>query len=527
MRASLTDSLDPLYPDSDVGRAPKRAATVAVPRGGTAAVHVLLNDLPPAARLSHSVRQDGRAAPGAAWFRLIDVPVEANTGPVVFIEKKGERNRHVIRRAPFRVYDAMAPARSPIRTAAGTMALRLELPIARNARPGNRDCVIRVRCRGEEKELALSVQVHHAVVPPVGKDSLPYTNWFRLATMAKRHGLTPWSAEHWRMIGRYARLMVHGRQNTFRVPWADIFRRTGDGLVLNRERLRRIVKTFTAAGMYFIEGGHVANRTGGDWQAGTFSIQLGGPLATSVEGNADLACAARQLMEEIDRGGWRGRWIQHVTDEPVAGNATDYRILTGMVRRHMPGLPLLDATMDTALCGSVDIWCPQPQEYQKHRELFEAQRAAGDRVWFYTCCCPGGPWLNRLLDMELLRPVLLGWAAARFDLDGFLHWGLNCYGADQDPFEKSVVGHGGSNCLPAGDTHVVYPGDGRPWSSLRFEAQREGFEDYELLKRLQARRPRRAATILAKAIRKFDDYTKDVRVFRAARKAMLDALDKA
>jgi hypothetical protein len=80
--------------------------------------------------------------------------------------------------------------------------------------------------------------------------------------------------------------------------------------------------------------------------------------------------------------------------------------------------------------------------------------------------------------MELLRPALFGWAAARFGLDGFLHWGFNHYGRGQDPFQQSVVGHGGGNFLPAGDTHIVYPGTGGPWSSLRLEAQREGFEDY-------------------------------------------------
>ena len=131
--------------------------------------------------------------------------------------------------------------------------------------------------------------------------------------------------------------------------------------------------------------------------------------------NADIAAAGRQLMEEIERGRWRDRYLQHVTDEPIRANAADYRIFVGMVRKYMPGIPILDATMDTTMAGSVDIWCPQAPEYQRHRDTFEAVRAAGDRVWFYTCCFPGGPWLNRLLDMELLRPALFGWAAARFD----------------------------------------------------------------------------------------------------------------
>jgi len=526
MRASLTDSLQPLFADSRVGAAPVRSATVDVARGAVAAVHVLLNDLGPADRVAISLCRGGRVETDARWFRLRAVPVEVNTGPVGFVERGRQRNRHVIRRAPFRVYDAMEPIGSSLQAGGPTAALRVEVPIGRAARPGRRDYCIELRCGGDRAQLAFRVHVHRPVVPPVGRDSLPYTNWFHLGLMADRHGLAPWTPAHWRMIGRYARLMAHGRQNTFLVPWRDIFTRTRGGLVLDRDRLRRIVRTFTAAGLYYIESGHVAGRTGGQWEAKTFDIVLGGPRATSVAGNADLAVAARQLMAEIDRNGWRDRWIQHVTDEPTGSNADDYRILAGMVRRHMPGLPILDATMDPALAGAVDIWCPQAQEFHKHRRRFAAQQALGDRVWFYTCCFPGGPWLNRLLDMELLRPALLGWAAARFDLDGFLHWGLNQYRPDQDPLQTSVVPHGEGKHLPAGDTHIVYPGPGRPWSSLRLEAQREGLEDYELLRQLKACRPARADAIAARAIRAMNDYTRDVKVFRAARRALLVAMAK-
>ena len=48
-------------------------------------------------------------------------------------------------------------------------------------------------------------------------------------------------------------------------------------------------------------------------------------------------------MEEVERNGWKKRWIQHAADEPAGDNAADYRVLVGMVRKYMPGLPILDA----------------------------------------------------------------------------------------------------------------------------------------------------------------------------------------
>jgi hypothetical protein len=521
MHAELRDSLEFLFADSPVSPSPCREMTLDVPRGGTIAVHLLLNDLPPGGNLRVSA---GMA--GARWFRLADVPVERNTGPVGFTEtEESSENPYVIRRAPFRVYDAMAPLEGEAEIAAPTMALRLHVPVTADVPAGEREISLQVEAGGEAVELRVRVRVHAAILPPVGKDSFPYTNWFAFSQMATRHGQEPWSEGHWRMIAKYAALMAHGRQNMFWLPQGDIFTMRDGRPVLERERLRRLVKIFTDAGMHYIEGGHFGGRATGDWHCPVFKVGLTGSLAASAEGNADIHDIATQLMEEIERNGWRGRWIQHIADEPIDSNAADYRIFTGIVRKYMPGIPILDATLNEGLVGSVDIWCPQAQEFQRHQGHFAAMRALGDRVFFYTCCFPGGPWLNRLLDMELLRPALLGWGAARFGLDGFLHWGLNHYRADQDPFAKSVVRHGGKHFLPAGDTHVVYPGADGPWGSLRLEAQREGFEDLELLRLLGRRDPRRAGRVARMAVRGFDRYTRDVRVFRAARRALLAALE--
>jgi len=525
MRVEMRDGLEFLYADSEVGTKPQRSLTVDVGRGGTASVHLLLNDLRAGAPVRLALRLRGRAVREAEWSRLVDVPVERNTGPVGFVEKEGERNEFVARRAPFRVCDAMEPVSPPVRATGATMALRLQVPVPPDIRPGGREYLLEVGADQERQEFAFTVNVHKAVIPAVGRGSLPYTNWFSLGQLADRHGLKPWSPGHWRMVRRYADLMAHGRQNTFWVPLATIFRVRGKRPVLDRERLRQIVRTFTQAGMHYIEGGHFGSRTGGRWEATTLDTSLTRTHAISAEGHEEVAQVGRQLMEEIDRQGWRGRWLQHVADEPTAGIAAEYRMLVGMVRKYMPGVPILDATMEQSIVGTVDIWCPQVQEYQKHRQWFAGRQAAGDRVWFYTCCFPGGPWLNRLLDMELLRPALFGWGAALYGLEGFLHWGLNHYGRGQDPFQQSVVGHGQGNFLPAGDTHIVYPGAGGPWSSLRLEAQREGFEDYELLRALGERDRALASRIARKALRRFDLYTKDVRVFRSARRALFSGVN--
>lgn len=518
-KAVLVDELVRLYPDAnDATPAPMHLHT---PRASYAGVHVLLTDLTPGLQVPLSAT--GADGLELQWYRMHDVPVDLNTGREGWTtaRRDNNENEHVTRKAPFRTYDALEPVTSPVVVKAATTVLRAEFAVPADAKPGKRTITLRL----DTIALKFDLTVHEAVVPPVGKDSFCYTNWMDWGWSAGQYKLEPWSEEHWEMLRRYVRLMVRGRQNSFCIWLWMIFDGTTPGPgpaenpKLNRERLRKLVKLLDEEGIWWLEGGHLAARADGDWFAEHFNVW--GKRGTSPEGNDLLALTCNQLMDEIKANGWEKRWIQHVTDEPIPENAQDYRILTGMVRKYMPGIRTIDAVMDTSLAGSVDIWVPKVHEYQNEREFYDAQRKNGDSIWVYTCLHPGGRWMNRVLDFEPLRPLLIGWACELFGLEGFLHWGLNQY--HQDPFKVGNQRHGGGveRSLPAGDTHIAYSGESGPWSSQRMEAHRIGFEDLELLRMLK----REDAEAHIKAIvRGFDDYTLSITEYRKAREKLLLAL---
>ena len=132
MNAELRDSLEPLFPDSVIHRRPCTAMELDVARGGTAAVHVLVSGAAEGEPLRATVRDARGPVRGAKWFRLLDVPVEVNTGLELFTEPDdpdGQVNPYVIRRAPFRVYDAMSPIEETVPVAATPLALRLHVPV--------------------------------------------------------------------------------------------------------------------------------------------------------------------------------------------------------------------------------------------------------------------------------------------------------------------------------------------------------------------------------------------------------------
>jgi hypothetical protein len=102
---------------------------------------------------------------------------------------------------------------------------------------------------------------------------------------------------------------------------------------------------------------------------------------------------------------------------------------------------------------------------------------------------------------------------------------LNHYNTP-NPLNRSVVDHphapNTKNKLPAGDTHIIYPGINGPWSSLRFNAHRLGMEDAELFSLLNREE---RDQLMSMCFLRFDDYKTDVDLYRDVRKVLLERLD--
>jgi hypothetical protein len=529
--AGLVDELTELYPDSHL-TSPAKELSIETARGTIAGVHILIAGLTPSQPLQFQVTGDnGTPVRNASWYRMVDVFVSENTGLINRTEKySGEKNPYVIRRAPFRIFEALEPVTSPLTPDSGTVALRLEIPVDSTTQPGQFAYTITIGTGGFSRVLQFSVGVHRAIVPPVNRSTLQYVNWFSLENICSDHHVEKWSESFWDMLATYARLMAKGRQNTFWFHWNDFFTFAPDGNVteFRRDRLERYIRTFLGAGLHTIEGSPISGRL--DWLS--CLMLMNAPLpdgrrvtALSDTGKRMITQMAVRVIATMRENHWEQKWLQAIIDEPTDEYIDRYKEAATLLRSLKPDLQLLEATMTVNLSGIVNVWCPQVQEYQAHRDFFDSRRAAGDKVWVYTCLAPGGPWLNRLVDEERLRPVYIGWACAKFNLQGFLHWGLNHHG-DQ-PYEKLVVYHDGPLAfLPAGDSHIIYPGKQGPLSSQRFEAHRIGMEDYELLSQLKTKSPEMTLKIIGQIFQAFDSYDKDISDYRKTRALLLETLDR-
>jgi len=435
----------------------------------------------------------------------------------------------VIRKAPYRVYEALRPLKSGDKVRGETDALYISFMVPPNAKAGRQTGSLKVRAGNESVAVGVTLNIHKARVPEKGH--LRVTNWFNTGRMAYQHKVEPWSEEHWEMIHLYAKMMLRGRQTDFIPIKPEVKKKAGKpGWEFDFSKTERMIRMFLDEGFTHIELPHVFGHDRRDESVARFVINVDGTPypGTSHEAYVFLSQYLPAWGDLLRRNGWYDQAIQHIVDEPPPDEFDNYRIMAGTVRKFLPGVPLVDALGDPDLDGAVDIWVPVSESYEEKREGFEAHRSRGDTLWFYTCCNPTGFHLNRLIDNELLRTRLLHWGNWRYRLDGFLHWGLNQIIDIQDPFENTCPPHGPYHSfnLPPGDSHIVYPGDDGPWSSVRFEAMAAGIEDYELLRIVGERDEELADEICTKLVRTFTDYDATVKGFDAAHKRLLEAAGK-
>lgn len=520
MQYAIYSASEWLYPEGN-GAGQKEVRLYAA-RRGYVGFQVLLSDLMDGAQIA--IDRPFGGALSLEAYRLRDVMVERNTGRKGFVWTEEGAPEYVTRAAPFRVFDALEPYAPGDTAEGGVAAFYLCYFVPAEARAGEYTEELTIRVGGESARVSVRVRVYCATIPEA--ESLEVTNWFDLANMASRHDLAMWSEAHWEMIFQYGLMMRRARQTAFWVPLSliDIQTTGEDQYAFDFSRAERLIHMYLDLGFSTIEGTHLCGRK--SWTADKFHLNVleEDIEASSARGYAFLAQYYVAWREFLEEHGWYELLIQHVADEPIEESADDYYRLAAITRQFLPGVPIIDAVEIPDLRGAIDIWVPKDDYYSRHMTEYETHRAAGNELWFYTCCIPGGKFLNRLLDKPLIEARYLHWGNFKYGLKGFLHWGFNMYRPWQDPFEENTPRHGETNRLPAGDTHIVYPGEGGPWSSMRLENQRAGAQDYELLTLLAVRNADLARDIADSVMRAFDDVELDPEAFERARKRVLDAL---
>lgn len=373
----------------------------------------------------------------------------------------------------------------------------------------------------------------------LGDQKLWVTNWWftdpdKLRKLNKGNDIKPYSDQYWDVIRLFARSMKEYRQNVAMISPLELCKITKSGVSYNFDfsNFDKTVEILMNEGdIKRIEGGHLGGRTSG-WM-GPFGLsvpEFTGDSSKLVLKSLDspevkpfYSQFARAFIEHLFIKKWNKIYVQHIADEPIESNIDSYKEISAFIRPMLTGIPIIEANHASGLSGSIDIWVPQLNFLKENYSFYLQEQKAGKEVWFYTCLAPQGNFANRFIELPLIQTRLLHWINYRFGATGYLHWGYNYW--NDDPFgDVSGIIEVSCNVLPAGDSHIVYPGNMELYSSIRLEAMRDGICDYELLKMLEEKNPELASQIAGSVVAGIDLYDCNVQAFRDKRIKILTAL---
>ncbi|MBQ2630777.1 MAG: DUF4091 domain-containing protein [Kiritimatiellae bacterium] len=204
-------------------------------------------------------------------------------------------------------------------------------------------------------------------------------------------------------------------------------------------------------------------------------------------------------------------------------------------RREFPGLKLLTTTYDESF-GTAETSCdfdaytPTTDRYAAVIDKIPAGRDIGKEVWWYIACNQRAPLGNPFVEDQLIAFRQLMWAqTVKFRPDGFLYYQISIWNSirpisgenvftDWNPISYSTL-HGDGNLLCCGP-------DGIPLSTVRFEAFRDGLEDFAYALEYE-RVTGRKCEVPPEVCRSIDQYTDDPAVYYSWRDSLAEAIEEA
>ena len=448
---------------------------------------------------------------GADIYEEIAIPVEANPN-----FENGFLPHFPERIAPFSVYDCMKPYNEKIEKKNDVVSIYF---------------AVRVESENISTEILLSDGVSEARIPvevtvkgKLPKETLKIAMGYCIHQVIEKHGLDPRDRreEFFEVDGKYLSMLRKMHQNRYFLEPEHIWKKDGQWHFDFSHFNRRVRKLLELGFNGFHINGIGFRRS---WDGPEIIVH--GMDGLSYEAYDFLRKYLPALREKLRENGWieNDMFCIGIADEPNRFNALTYRALACMVRRYLPEIKIYDAVSYVPVYGAIDIWVPRADEFERNRDAFENFKEDGDEVWHYVCLYPRDDgYINRFMDIPLLATRYLYWANYKYDLSGYLHWSVNNYQGELDPYKASCPGHinaDSRSVLPAGDDKLLYPGDNEPYISARFEMHRESAEDYEMLRILSLHNKSLADEICASCFRSFTDVEFDPLKFRSAHNRLI------
>lgn len=326
-----------------------------------------------------------------------------------------------------------------------------------------------------------------------------YTNWFHCDGIAYMHKEKVFTEKFWRLLESYMLAASRVGMNMILTPiitppldtemgaerltvqLVDI-EKDENGYSFEFSKLRRWVALAQKCGMKYFEMAHLFTQWGANYTPkivvkvnGREEKLFGWHVCATDESYVEfLHQFLPQLVDVIKDLGIEKNTFFHISDEPSGDEAlAQYKRCKDIVKDDLKGFRIMDALSHPDYYEQGVVTYPVPFTMETHRFLdFDLE----DR-WTYYCCGPTHGGSNRFLAQHCWVTRSIGSQFFKFNIDGFLHWGLNFYFTrlsrqSVDPYEKNEYEN-----FPQGDGCIVYPYKDGAVDSLRGQLFYDALQD--------------------------------------------------
>ena len=384
-------------------------------------------------------------------------------------------------------------------------ALWIDIDIPRDCEPG--EYSFTVSASGEGAHIFTCEMKISVLDCEPAESELIYTRWFHGDCIAEYHGIEVYSERHWELIEKHMRAAVHDGMNmiltpihtppldtapgSYRTPvhLVDI-ERCGGSYRFGFEKFDRFIKTAKSVGIKYFEMAHLFSQGGAHTAANILITENGekkyafdhNTPSSSEEYKDFLAQYLPAIVARTEKLGIADSCFYHVSDEPRAKDLEIYKNARAAVVKHLKGAKTFDALTSYSYyeAGLVEY----PVASVDHAASFIEHEV--DKLFVYYSCAQQNGHINSFLAMPSERVRMLGVLLYRYNVKGFLQWGLNFYNSCQsleriNPYTTTSA----DMRYQSGDPFILYPAKNGVYTSVRGRLTHEAIADLNLLRTLE------------------------------------------
>ncbi len=375
----------------------------------------------------------------------------------------------------------------------------------------------------------LELEVIDVVIPA---QKTIYTRWFYADCIATQHNVDVYSKAHWSLIEDYIQKAASVGVNMILVPThtppldteigtarpcvqlIDI-EKNGDTYTFDFSKFKRFVNICKKSGIKYYELAHLFSQWGAKCapnimvtENGKTDYMFGWHVsADSPEYISFLKQYIKAISDELKAEGIDKYTYFHVSDEPNTNNMAGYETALNILKPLIGESKVFDALSHVEFYEKGLVTCPVTSVGTIHDFLPHKI----ENQWAYYCCGPIYTFTNSFLSIPSARVRILGLQLFKYDIKGFLHWGLNFYNTAHsiytiDPYLTTSS----DGSFPSGDGYILYPSKKGAYNSIRGEVTYQAMQDVRICDALaQKIGKEKVVELIDKAANRdlrFDDY---------------------